>query len=221
MTRSASVPTPAAAPYPAFVTALRTFKRHGLPAVIDSSALRKRFTGGVVTQLIASFSALNLVNDQNAPSDLLRRLVCAVDEGDWPAAVAEMLFGAYPETLLSSLSAATPAKLNQSLSEAFETVGVSDRRQIVGFLLGAARDAGLEISAYLNPPAGSRGKLYLGPADAGVPSQQESDQQAQLAAKLIEKFPEFDARWPDELKEDWFAQFKELVALVKPEDASK
>lgn len=221
MTRSVSVPTPAAAPYPAFVTALRTFKRHGLPAVVDASALRKRFAGGVATQLISSFSALNLVDDQNAPSDLLQRLVRAVDEDDWPAAVAEMISGAYPESLLSSLSAATPAKLNQGLSEAFETVGVSDRRQIVGFLLGAARDAGLEISAYLTPPAGSRGKLYLGPSEAGVSSQQDSDQQTQLTAKLIAKFPEFDASWPDELKEDWFAQFKELVALVKSEDASK
>lgn len=213
---------PAAAPYPAFVTAMGIFKRHGLPARVDASALKKRFASGVVRQLLPSFSALGLLDQESAPNDLLRRLVNAVDTDDWSSAVAEMLGRAYPRALLTSLSAATPAQLNQSLRDTFKSVSEGDHRQTVNFLLGAARDAGLEISAYLNPPAGSRGRLYLGPKGAGEDSgPSESGQKAQLAARLIEKFPEFDTQWPDELKEDWFAQFSNLVALVTPEDSSK
>ncbi len=198
------------------------FKRHGLPARVDASALKKRFASGVVRQLLPSFSALGLLDQESAPNDLLRRLVDAVDGDDWSGAVAEMLARAYPETLLASLSAATPAQLNQGLRDAFKSASESDHRQSVSFLLGAARDAGLEVSAYLNPPAGSRGRLYLGPRGAEEDSgPSESEQKAQLAARLIEKFPDFDTQWPDELKEDWFAQFRNLVALVKPEGTSK
>ncbi len=213
--------TPAAAPYPAFVTALRTFKRHSLPAAIDASALKKRFTAGVVRQLLSSFSALRLIDETGTPLNLLRDLVEAVDEPNWAAVVQRMLDGAYPQALLDSLSAATPAQLNQSLRATFDEVNENDRRQSINFLLGAARDAGLEISAYLTPPAGSRGKLYLGAPDSDETHQTEANKQAVLAARLIEKFPEFDPAWPDDLKEDWFEQFKELVALVKPEDLPK
>jgi hypothetical protein len=209
--------SPPTTSYQSFKAVLRVLQQHGVPAVVDHGALRKRFPSGSVEGLLAALRFFDLVDGAGAPTPSLDTLKGAVETEAWPGSLRVVLLRAYGAVLEEGLENATPAQLNERLNAAFALSSETCRRSAT-FLLAAANDAGLPISPYLMAPPRSRGRLVQ--ARPGRANHEDRGEPAgdALAARLIEKLPPFDPAWPDALKEHWFKQFNELVQLVRPDD---
>ncbi len=155
-----------------------------------------------------------MIDAEGAPGAALRALVEALDQESWASTLAAALHYAYGSTL-AGLETATPAQLNQRIQDKFGVTGEACRRSVT-FLLTAAQDARLTISPYLVAPPRSRGRLFSSRARASVNGDApELLSNELLAARLIEKLPDFDPAWPDALQENWFKQFNELIRLAQ------
>jgi hypothetical protein len=220
-TIAAAVALPPAAPYQTFKNAFRVFKTHGVPALVDNSALRRRFPPTHTRQILEALRFLDLINDAGEPSPTLISLVEAVDDEGWPDLLRKVLTATYAPVMEDGLENATPAQLNQRLRSSYGLEEDACRRSAT-FLLSAANDAHIPLSPYLLTPRRPKGRpnahdLTEPNGDSGVADASEASIEL-LAAKLIEKFPEFDPKWSESLKEHWFSQFSELIQLVKNED---
>lgn len=218
-----ALPTPPpTAVYRNFITAIRIFKRHGAPTTIDTSALRRRFPTETAQDLLVCFRFLGLIDAEGVASTRLAELSAGADGPNWRPVLAQTLTDSYEPGMVESLARATPAQLNQRIKDMYDLEGAAARRAAT-FLLAAALDAKLPMSPYLIVPAGSKGRLRSTQdsdfQDAGAVTN-EHEALNELTARLIEKLPHFDQQWPDSIKEQWFAQFQELITLVKGEEHS-
>ncbi len=121
--------------------------RKDMPAAIDRSVLRDGRSGQQAYELDTALRFLGLKNADDTPTDLLKRVVAAGEQGE-PEALKEVLARAYdPKLKLTALKTMTPALIHQHLGE-FGNQG-SSLRKARKFLLEAARAAGVELSPRL------------------------------------------------------------------------
>src|SRR3989442_15560775 len=103
-------------PYIAFRT-LKTFtedlKAHGIPNRIDRSVWGSRFSGSVGAQLMSALRFLHLIDENDQPEPILKRLVAANGTGDWKTVLTEMLRAAYEPILNLDLQTITPQELSE------------------------------------------------------------------------------------------------------------
>jgi hypothetical protein len=202
--------TPPTAPYQSFKAALRVFQQHGVPARVDHGALRKAFPRTTADNVLIALRFFELIDLNGAPTPALAAMKDALDTDAWAETLGAALQRCYGPVLKEGLEDATPAQLNQRLKAAFNLEAEACRRGAT-FLLAAALDAEIPVSRYLVAPPRSKGRLL-------PPKVEGAHESAALAARLLQKLPEFDPDWPDALKADWFQQFNELIQLLKPED---
>lgn len=218
-----ALPTPPpTAVYRNFISAIRMLKRHGAPATVDASALRRRFPTETAQEQLDCFRFLGLIDAEGLASARLAELCGAVDGPNWRPLLAQILAASYAPGMVEGLTRATPAQLNQQIRDVYGVEGAAARRAAT-FLLAAVLDAKLPLSPYLIVPAGSRGRLRSTPDSDFLDESaaaKEDEALNELTARLIEKLPNFDQQWPDSIKEQWFAQFQELISLVKGEEHS-
>jgi hypothetical protein len=154
--RTLAQPPSLPAPYVAFRTFLSTLEgfQAGLPNRIDRSVWPS-LSGAVQGQLLAAFRFLALVDEQGAPTPLLRELAAAGPEAR-QRLLRRVLEKSYPDLIALELARASP----RQLEEAVRRGGYSGAtlRKAASFFLQAAVYADLPISVLLRKKT-RRGEL--------------------------------------------------------------
>src|SRR2546425_557855 len=117
------------APYVAWSTfnGLLQSLHRDMPAAIDKSVLRDGRSGQQAYELDTALRFLGLKNADDTPTDLLKRVVGAGDQGE-PEALKDVLAHAYePKLKLAALKTMTPALIQQHLG-AFGNQGSTLRK---------------------------------------------------------------------------------------------
>lgn len=211
--------------YATFKTLLEDMQTNGVPPQVDRSTLT-RFSGGVGAQLLVALKYLGLVDKERHPTPDLKRLVDTLGTEHFAANLRDVLSRAYPFMEALDLTTATPAMFAKAFtdnSSAKEDVLRKSRT----FYLNAAREAGIELGPRLQNvrmPRGSGGSARKRPrktasGTSGRVDQKDPQSNPPYATKsveqqLVDKFPDFDPEWPDEIKASWFAGFKQLMDMT-------
>jgi hypothetical protein len=221
----AQASTPPYTAFSSFKTALSVFKTVIVPDRVDRSVWGNKFSGQVVTQMIAAFRFLGLINNEGVPTTRLRALVAAYGTEAWPGELRRMVESAYGPLLKGDLEKVSSTQFNERFRQAYKAEG-DTARKCMTFFLQAAREAGIALSPFLL--AGSKPRASGGPrrkpkaqkrADAAEDAPEDDDEDEArgdgITAQLLAKFPEFDPKWPDDIKEKWFAGFQEFMNRTK------
>src|SRR5690606_4245794 len=108
-------------------------------------------------------------------------------------------------------------------------IGGSTITKSVAFFIHACRDADIALGPHIKapkPPKGSNGGRSRkrgnpppgGGADSQDPPPPPREPVKSTAELLLNKFPDFDPSWPDDLKQKWFDSFGTLQGMMSSKD---
>lgn len=217
--------TPPYAPYPSYKTSLKVMKDTLVPDRVDRSIWGNKFSGSVVTQMLTTYKFLGLISSDGEPHQRLRKLVAALDTDQWATELRQVIETAYAPLLTLDLEKASATQFNERFRASYRAEGETARKCMT-FFLQAAREAGISLSPFLvagsKPRASSSGgkrkprivrkEAAASPEDLGDGGRKDTPS---MTATLLDKFPEFDPSWPDEIKKQWFSGFTELMNRTK------
>jgi hypothetical protein len=219
-----AVRTPPYISFQTFLTFLKELKTNGLPPQIDKSVMAK-MSFGQQNQMKMALRSLGLM-DGDKPTPRLRDLVNAHETASFDGLMLELMRETYPYVFALDLMEATPTMF----AEAFKVTGAKEDvlRKCRTFFLHAAKKVGLPLGQRLltgsvprAPSNGAKRKPKKGKVsaqeDQGASTGETVKEggNAALMEKLLEKFPAFDPKWPDEIKAKWFAGFDQFMASTK------
>jgi hypothetical protein len=194
-----------------------------LPSRIDRSYWGDILSGSTGTQLMAALRFLNLIDANGKPTERLKPIVAA--RGELRTQLLHELTGeAFGFACKGSLDleSATYSQLEEVFHNTFQlTDDVS--RKCVKFFIAMANDAGMTLSPFItkrtratHTVSGTKATIKK----AGIRTSrnlivpQGRDEIVNLSSwngMLLEKFPNFDPSWNDDIKMKWFADFDELL----------
>jgi len=159
---------------------------------------------------------LGLMSPEGEPTDKLHHLAKA--EGEARQRALEGVVREAYEPLFTGLDVtrATQAQIR----EYFSSQGVSGDigRKCLSFFFAIAAEANILLSPHLGKST-SRGRLKRTKSDeVPKPKLAKSAQvvgEASLEKMLLDKFPDFDPGWTDEVKAKWFDAFKWLKGTLE------
>jgi len=113
---------------------------------------------------------------------------------------------------------ATVGALEEYLRSTGAKGGVIDK--CVTFFLSAAREADIPLSPQLVRGLGrgagrSRSTMRKRTPKQLAPAASAGGMDTQLVHALVNKFPNFDPNWSDDLRRKWFEAFLELLKMIK------
>jgi hypothetical protein len=148
--------TAAYVPWRTFRNALDRLISEGLPNRVDKSVF-SNFSGSSQTQLLAALKFLDLIDDNQVPTETLRT-IATVDEGQRRELLQSIITSAYGDLVALDLTRATPEQLSRTLSTVYGLTGTTARKA-EAFFLSAAREVGIPLSKFIDKPkkAGSDG----------------------------------------------------------------
>ncbi len=196
-----------------------------LPSRIDRSYWGDILSGSNGTQLMAALRFLGLIDANGKPLERLKSLVNARGEqrSDLLRNMASDAFDFVFNSHLD-LESATYAQLQEIFHSTFQlTEDVS--RKCVKFFIALSGEAGVPLSPFITrrtrsaPGIKSPGrKMSRRTNRNGIVPQEVSEIPARSGwhTMLLEKFPNFDPSWNDDIKEKWFAAFDELLRKGPP-----
>lgn len=210
-------------PYVAYKTLKNFFRSmaQGVPGRIDKSVM-PTLAGGTQSQILHALKYLSLIEANGAPKEALRALVRA-EGGEYQKVLRDAMLNSYPFLKTKHIDFAS-ATMNQ-LEEQFRPLASGETvRKCVTFSIPAAKDAGIQLSAYIKEP-GKRSPSNGKPKKARQTAQKRRVETGQddippppppppavsWQELLLAKFPSFDPSWPDEVKAEWFKSFNELM----------
>jgi hypothetical protein len=174
--------------------------------------------------MIQAIKYFGLVDGAGKPQEVFRALVKAEDSQRAPI-LKNLLLEKYPFVTNGDFNLANAT--SGQFEKAFRDQGISGSTvtKSVSFFLAAAEAAGIVMSPHVKAPkpprsnvAGKvRRKNPVGSASgAGNNATQplSSQPSGSTATLLLNKFPDFDPTWTDELKTKWFASFETLQKLM-------
>jgi hypothetical protein len=194
-----------------------------MPSRIDRSYWGELLSGSTGIQLMAALRFLGLIDANGKPTERLKPLVSARGEPRTKL-LQEITYDAFDFVLKSSLDleSATYSQLEEVFHNTFQlTDDVS--RKCVKFFIAMASDAGMPLSPFItrrtrssHASAGTRivVKKAAGRTNRNVIVPQGKDELPDYLSwnsKLLDKFPNFDPSWSEELKQKWFTAFDELL----------
>lgn len=200
-----------------FLTFIRELKTNGLPPRIDKSVMSK-MSGGQQSQMKLALKALGLMEGET-PTARLAQLVDAFDTEEFKPLLSQLLRATYPYVFELDLMAATPAMF----AEAFKVTGAKEDvlRKCRTFFLHAAKFVNVPLGQRLltgsvprSPSSGARRKprgktKVIDPIREG--EEEPLKKPGGILGQLLDKFPDFDPEWPDEIKTKWFAGFDQFM----------
>lgn len=213
-----AVRTPPYISFQTFLTFLKELKTNGLPPQIDKSVMAK-MSFGQQNQMKMALRSLSLM-EADKPTARLRALVDALETPGFDDLMLELMRETYPYVFALDLMEATPTMF----ADAFKVTGAKEDvlRKCRTFFLHAAKKVGLPLGQRLltgsiprTPSNGGKRKPKKAKATEQE-QQQDADTGARNGAgammeKLLDKFPPFDPKWPDEIKAKWFAGFDQFM----------
>jgi hypothetical protein len=224
--------------YRTFHNFIDRLQQQGTPQRIDRSYWSGILSGSTGPQLMAAMRFLGLVDANDKPTERLKLLVPADGEKRIQL-IRSVAAEAFSFVLKSNLdlSNATYAQLDEAF---YNTFNLTDdvRRKCVKFFIAMASDAGMPISPHItrhtraaHGNTGTRNgakkavpnttQYPLMPQGKSIPQGKKVPQGMEylpenhsLLTMLIEKFPNFDPSWNDELKLKWISMFDVLFNKV-------
>ena len=224
--------------YRTFHNFVERLQQQGTPQRIDRSYWSSTLSGSTGPQLMAAMRFLDLVDPNGKPTERLKLLVSA--DGDRRAQLVRNIAAESFSFVIKSnldLANATYAQLEECF---FNTFNLTDdvRRKCVKFFIAMAGDAGMPVSPHIirhtraaHNGSGGRtsvkkfvpksGQEYQVPQIKKIPREkivpqtaEELPQDSSIIVKLIDKFPNFDPAWNDDLKLKWITTFDQLFNKV-------
>jgi hypothetical protein len=194
-----------------------------MPSRIDRSYWGDILSGSTGIQLMAALRFLGLIDANGKPAERLKPLVSARGEPRTQF-LRDITYDAFGFVLKSSLDleSATYSQLEEVFHNTFQlTDDVS--RKCVKFFIAMAGDAGMTLSPFItrrtrSSHSGTGTKIVVKKASGRtnrnliVPQgKDELPNYSSWDSKLLDKFPNFDPSWSEELKQKWFTAFDELL----------
>lgn len=212
--------SPVYVPYATLTSALESLRTHGIPGTgkIDKS-LWDTQSGAIQGQLILAFRFLGLIDGQNRVLPQLPPLVEASSEDRKPL-LRKIIEDKYRSVMSLDLATISQGQLD----EAIRNMGVSGSTLVraVRFFVKACTEVGIPISKRVSEKSKTRPATNGAKKRRSAPAAKDPDETDEEPSsgrrvtsnweeKLLEKFPQFDPDWPDELKAKWFAGFERLM----------
>lgn len=233
MNTNSSVAKPPYVPLKTFLNTINKLKEDGVPNRIDVSVFRGQ-SGSIIAALQSTYRFLSLVDDEKKPTAALHELVDA-EENEMPAILKKIIQNSY--SFLDASAIDMTRATSKQVETAFREQGIngSTITKAVGFYLAAANYSGLSYSSHIKVPIKPKGSGMARSSNSRKKSKNLPDSQTPAdpfgnqsktnaggvktpAELLLEKFPDFNPDWPDELKSKWFASFTTLQdAMLKGE----
>ena len=230
--------------YRTFYNFVDRLQQQGTPQRIDRSYWSDILSGSTGPQLMAAMRFLDLVDANGKPTERLKQLVPAEGEKRTQliSAIASDSFSFVIKGNLD-LASATYSQLEEAFHNNFSLTD-DVKRKCVKFFIAMASDGGMAISPHITkhtrserngggprngakktvpkaatdniPQQASFPQLVTVPQVKKVPKimEQLPDQSKTLLVKLVDKFPDFDPSWNDEVKQRWMASFDELFKKI-------
>lgn len=225
--------------YRTFHNFVDRLQQQGTPQRIDRSYWSSTLSGSTGPQLMAAMRFLGLIDANGKPTERLKLLVSAEIEKRTQLLrnIATESFGFVLKGNLD-LASATYAQLEEAF---YNTFSLTDdvRRKCVKFFIAMVGDAGMPISPHIikhtrsahNGTGGRANSRKVVPQERRnlkVPQATKVPQEknvlqiveelpngpSTLLVKLLDKFPNFDPSWNEELKLRWITTFDELFTKV-------
>lgn len=222
MSNSESTRTPAYVSYATFKNKIRQLAVEGaLPARIDPSVLAG-MSGSAQRQFLSALRFFEFIDANGTPSGMLRKLASASDK-EWKQLLGECLQRLYKDQL-DALTSGTP----KQLTDAFGTdIAGTTRTAAVRFLLEAAKDSGVPVSARIKvrgtPGAPPRPRVQTKRRSRRAATIRdvlppEAPAATSMVDALLAKFPAFNPEWPEAQQAAWFKAYEKLLAMNDKRD---
>ncbi|MDD2471913.1 MAG: DUF5343 domain-containing protein [Dehalococcoidales bacterium] len=205
--------------------------REAVPARIDRSYWGDKFSGSTGTQLMGALRYLGLIDNRGIPTASLRNLVDSRDtqRDELMAQIARNNYSFFLNGPFD-FKTATYAQLEDILHANFQ-VNSDVARKCIKFFIDLATDARIPVSPFVikknrkaraatsarrtkikteNKTEIVRAATHYEPVPNGTG----------LDKMLVNKFPDFDPSWPDEIKIKWFSAFDEILKRIPSEKSS-
>ncbi|MDD2251388.1 MAG: DUF5343 domain-containing protein [Dehalococcoidales bacterium] len=199
-----------------------------IPARIDRSYWGDKFSGSTGTQLMRALRYLGLIDDRGIPTPLLRNLVEARDlqRDELMAQIARTSYSFFINGPVD-YKTATYAQFEDILHANFQ-VNSEVARKCIKFFVDLATDARIPMSPFVIKKnrkaraAVSTRRTKNKPQNIMETSSAITETElvpngTGLDKLLVNKFPNFDTAWPDEIKMKWFTAFDELIKRIPTE----
>lgn len=199
-----------------------------IPARIDRSYWGDKFSGSTGTQLMRAIRYLGLIDDRGIPTPLLRSLVEAreLQRDELMAQIARTNYSFFLNGTVD-YKTATYAQFEDILHANFQ-VNSDVARKCIKFFVDLATDARIPLSPFVIK---KKRKTKTSVSTKRTKNKPENKMEITCATTesepvlfgtgldklLINKFPNFDPSWPDEIKMKWFIAFDELIKRIPPE----
>jgi hypothetical protein len=210
--------------YKTFGSFLHTLEPQ-VPNRIDRSIWGELFSGSTGTQLMSAMRFLNLIDDKSIPTARLKLLAPAT--GEHRAALQrQVVEEAYAFVLKGNVDVqnATYAQLEELFQNTYHMKG-DVCRKCIKFFVEFSKEAGIPLSPQITKkrkmPKSNSGtkntKKNVGTRtndNVVVPNKPTIiPELLPWHQMLVDKFPNLDPAWPDEIKKKWFEAYFELFKL--------
>lgn len=203
-----------------FINFIDELSKVGVPNKIDRNInTMSSFSGAAQAQLITTLKYFHLMSGRDGiPTEKLHELVEA-SEDEKKTKFRAIIISSYPFLFNEGFDVKNAT--SKDLQLLFERAGAfgGTIRKSIAFFLAAAKYTGIELSPHIN-------KFKFSSIERDVPKiiktkekwdglHQETLGQSQTITLSSEhiwlnKFPNFDPSWPDDVKRSWFESFREL-----------
>jgi hypothetical protein len=215
--------------YRTFYHFIEYLEQNGIPSRVDRSVGGDRYSGSTWTQLLGALHFLGLIDTNDTPTVQLKQMVAAREEARTQA-LNKICFDSYRFLMGSSFDpkTATPSQLEGTFHEVYNMSKPDMVRKCIKFFIEIAQDAGIPLSPHIIKKSrrthlGTGTKKSTKKFEMSMENRHEIPKSKELMPQnfqwdkiLLEKFPDLDPSWSDELKVKWFAAFDELLKRGAP-----
>lgn len=209
-------------PYVSFKTfqTFLEFLSEGMPNRIDRSVWLNKFSGSNGTQIMTAIKFFNLIDKDGAPNDDFRNLVSR-DLDLQKKIYRKLLYKFYSPIFNLDLTSATKAQLRESFRSFGTKEGVIVKCE--SFFIQAAKYSNIMLSSHIlarrhntNVSEKTKSKATKSQADFVLENNKKNlETNINLARMILDKYPDFDPNWNDDVKKSWIDSLTKLYESLK------
>ena len=209
-------------PYVSFKTfqTFLEFLSEGMPNRIDRSVWLNKFSGSNGTQIMTAIKFFDLIDKDGAPNDDFKNLVSR-DLDLQKKIFRKLLYKYYSPIFNLDLTSATKAQLRESFRSFGTKEGVIVKCE--SFFIQAAKYSNIMLSSHIlarrhntNVSEKTKSKATKSQADFVLENNKKNlETNINLARMILDKYPDFDPNWNDDVKKSWIDSLTKLYESLK------
>ena len=208
-------------PYVSFKTfqTFLEFLSEGMPNRIDRSVWLNKFSGSNGTQIMTAIKFFNLIDKDGAPNDDFRNLVSR-DLDLQKKIYRKLLYKFYSPIFNLDLTSSTKPQLRESFRSFGTKEGVIVKCE--SFFIQAAKYSNIMLSSHIlarrhntNISEKTKSKLTKSQTDIVIENNKNLETNINLARMILDKYPDFDPSWNDDVKKSWIDSLTKLYDSLK------